>query len=82
MLIPDALTLFVICSLNEILLVAEGDEEILDVFVWVPELDIDLVITGVFVSLIDPVPHGDDVDVFDEDTERVNVVEAEFVLVP
>jgi len=81
-LMIEALTLFVICSLNEILLVAEGDEEILDVFVWVPELVIDLVITWVFVSLIDPVPHGDDVDVFDEDIERVNVVEAEFVLVP
>lgn len=78
----EALTLFVICSLNEILLVAEGDEEILDVFVWVPELVIDLVITGVFVSLIDPVPHGDDVDVLDDDMDLVNVVDAEFVLVP
>lgn len=78
---PDALTLRVIARLNDNLELVDREEDALAVLVCVVELVIDLVIIGVFVSLIDPVPHGDDVDVLDDDMDLVNVVDAEFVLV-
>jgi hypothetical protein len=78
---PDALTLRVIARLNDNLELADREEDALAVLVCVVELVIDLVISGVLVSLIDPVLNGDDVEVLDDDIERVSVVDAEFVLV-
>lgn len=78
---PDALTLRVIARLNDNLALAEREDDALVVLVCVVELVIDLVISGVPVSLIDPVLHGDDVEVLDDDMDLVNVVDAEFVLV-
>jgi hypothetical protein len=78
---PDALTLRVIARLNDNLALADTEEDALSVLVCVVELVIDLVISGVLVSPIDPVLHGDDVEVLDDDMDLVNVVDAEFVLV-
>jgi hypothetical protein len=80
-IIPDALTLRVIARLNDNLELADKEDDALGVRVCVVEPDIDLVISGVLVSLIDPVLNGDDVDVLDDDMDLVNVVDAEFVLV-
>lgn len=78
---PDVLTLRVIARLNDNLALAEREDDALGVRVCVVEPDSERVMTGVFVSLIDPVLHGDEVDVLEDDTERVNVAEAELVLV-
>lgn len=77
----DALTDFVICSVKVPLLVLEGDAEILDVFVCVTEPVEDTDIMGVLVSRIDAVPQVDAVDVFEEETDLVNVGDAEVVFV-
>lgn len=79
---PDALTLRVIARLNDNLALADREEDALAVLVCVVELVIDLVISGVLVSPIDPVLRGDELEVLEDDIDLVNVVDAEFVLVP
>jgi hypothetical protein len=80
-IMPDALTLFVIAQLNDNLALADREDDALGVRVCVVEPDSERVISAVFVSLIDPVLHGDDVDVLEDVMDRVNVVDAEFVFV-
>jgi hypothetical protein len=80
-IIPDALTLFVITRLNDNLALTDREDDALGVRVCVVEPDSERVMSPVFVSLIDPVLHGDEVEVLEDDTERVNVAEAELVFV-
>jgi len=80
-IMPDALTLFVITLLNDNLALADREDDALEVRVCVVEPNIERVMIAVFVSLIDPVLHGDEVEVLEDDTERVNVAEAELVFV-
>ena len=80
-IMPDALTLFVIAQLNDNLALADREDDALGVRVCVVEPDSERVISAVFVSLIDAVLHGDDVDVLEDVMDRVNVVDAEFVFV-
>lgn len=71
----------VIRSVKEPLLVTEEEEERLDVFVCVTDPVIVLVMGGVSVKRIEPVPHVEAVDVLEDDLLRVCVTEAEFVFV-
>lgn len=68
-------------SVNVPLLVLEGDAETVDVFVRVTEPVEDTDIRGVLVSRMDAVPQVEAVDVFEEETDLVNVEEAEVVFV-
>lgn len=63
------------------LVVTEAEPVVLALFVCIIELVIVLLIGPVFVSRIDPVPHVEAVDVFEDDTDLVCVVDAEFVFV-
>jgi hypothetical protein len=81
LVMPDALTLFVIAQLNDNLALADREDDALGVRVCVVEPDIEGVISAVFVSRIDPVLHGDEVEVLEDDIDLVNVVDAEFVFV-
>ena len=71
----------VIRSVKEPLLVTEGEEERLDVFVCVTEPVPLRVMGGVSVRRIEPVPHVLAVDVLEDELLRVCVTEAEFVFV-
>lgn len=77
----ETLTDFVTCSVNVPLLVLEGDAETVDVFVRVTEPVEDTDIMGVLVSRMDAVPRVDAVDVFEEETDLVNVGDADAVFV-
>ncbi len=69
------------CSVKEPLPLLEGEAETLDVFVCVTEPVEDTDIRGVLVSRMDAVPQVEAVDVFEEETDLVNVGEAEVVFV-
>jgi len=77
----DALADLVIRSVKVRLLVAEEEEERLDVFVCVIEPVPLRVMGGVTVRRIEPVPQVDAVDVLEDELLRVCVTEAEFVFV-
>lgn len=77
----DTLADLVIPSVKEPLLVTEGEEERLDVFVCVTEPVPLRVMGGVTVKRIEPVPHVEAVDVLEDELLRVCVTEAEFVFV-
>jgi len=77
----DGLADLVIRSVKEPLLVTEGEEERLDVFVCVTEPVPLRVMGGVTVNRMEPVPHVEAVDVLEEELLRVCVTEAEFVFV-
>lgn len=77
----DTLADLVIASVKEPLLVTEGEEERLDVFVCVIEPVPLRVMGGVSVKRIEPVPHVEAVDVLEDELLRVCVTEAEFVFV-
>ena len=77
----DALADLVIRSVKERLLVTDEEEERLDVFVCVIEPVLVLVMGGVSVLRMEPVPQVDAVDVLEDELLRVCVTEAEFVFV-
>jgi len=77
----DALSVLVACSVDEPLLVLEGDAETLDVFVCVTEPVVVTDTMGVRVSRMDAVLQVEAVGVFEEETDLVNVGDAEPVLV-
>jgi len=77
----DALSVLVACSVDEPLLVLEGDAETLDVFVCVTEPVVVTDTMGVAVSRMDAVLQVEAVDVFEEETDLVSVGDAEPVLV-
>ena len=79
--ILEALIDFVSGSVKDNLLVTDEDEEALGDFVCVIELVVVFDIKVVPVSLIEPDPHAELVDVLEEDIDLVNVGDAEFVLV-
>jgi len=77
----DTVADLVIRSVKVRLLVAEEEEEMLDVFVCVIEPVVVLDMGGVGVRRIEPVPQVEAVDVLEDELLRVCVTEAEFVFV-